>query len=71
MTGPGSALLNYKLFSNTLLSTNWGNTVGTDTVAGVGTGLLTSLTVYGQVPAGQTGKPPGSYTDTITATITY
>jgi spore coat protein U-like protein len=63
-------LLGYKLFSNSGRATNWGNTVGTDTVTGTGTGNSQSLTVYGQVHAGQYFKP-GSYTDTITATITY
>jgi spore coat protein U-like protein len=70
MTGPASALLSYKLFSNSGYTTNWGNTVGTDTVAGTGSGSAQSLTVYGQIPAGQSAAP-GSYTDTITATITY
>jgi len=70
MAGPASALLSYKLFSNSGYTANWGNTVGTDTVAGTGTGSAQSLTVYGQVPAGQLSTP-GSYTDTITATITY
>lgn len=70
MTGPASTLLGYKLFSNSARTINWGNTVGADTVAGSGTGLAQSLTVYGQIPAGQYVKP-GSYTDTITATITY
>jgi spore coat protein U-like protein len=70
MTGTGGALLGYKLFSNSGHTTNWGNTVGTDTVPGTGTGVTQSLTVYGQIPA---GKPPalGTYTDTITATVTY
>jgi len=44
--------------------------VGTDTVAGTGTGALQSLTVYGQLPANQKVLP-GSYSDTITVTITY
>jgi len=70
MTGPAPALLSYSLFSNSVHTTNWGNTVGTDTVAGTGTGSVQSLTVYGQVPAGQFTKP-GSYADTITATVTY
>jgi spore coat protein U-like protein len=70
MTGPAAALLSYKLFSNSGYTTNWGNTVGTDTVAGTGSGVVQSLTVYGQLPAGQFVRP-GSYTDTITATITY
>jgi spore coat protein U-like protein len=70
MTGPASTLLNYTLFSNSGRTTNWGNTVGTDTVAGTGNGVAQSLTIYGQIPAGQLVRP-GSYTDTITATLTY
>jgi spore coat protein U-like protein len=66
----GTHTLNYSLYSNSARTTNWGNTVGSDTVSGTGTGANQSLTVYGQVPAGQT-LFPGSYTDTITATITY
>ena len=70
MTGPASALLSYKLFSNSGHSTNWGNTVGTNAVAGTGNGSTQPLTVYGQLPAGQFVKP-GSYTDTITVSVTY
>lgn len=70
MTGPSSALLGYKLFSNAGYTTNWGNTVGTDTLAGTGNGAQQSLTVYGQIPSGQFPRP-GNYADTITATITY
>jgi spore coat protein U-like protein len=70
MTGPASALLGYKLFSNSKRSANWGNTVGTSTVAGTGSGAVQSLTVYGQLPAGEQ-VAPGTYSDTITATITY
>lgn len=70
MTGPSSALLGYKLFRDVAHTQNWGNTVGTNTEAGTGTGTVQSLTVYGQLPAGESA-PPGNYTDTITATITY
>ncbi|MGA2349106.1 MAG: spore coat protein U domain-containing protein [Terracidiphilus sp.] len=70
MTGPGAALLNYKLFSDAGHSINWGNTVGTDTVTGTGTGAVQALTVYGQLPAGQT-PARGAYSDTITVTVTY
>jgi spore coat protein U-like protein len=66
----GTNTLSYALFSNSARTTNWGNTVGTDTVAGTGAGSAQSLTVYGQIPAGQYSKP-GSYLDTVTATITY
>jgi spore coat protein U-like protein len=70
MTGPSSSLLNYTLFSNSGLTTNWGNTVGTSTLAGTGNGSAQTLTVYGEIPAAQYVRP-GSYSDTITATITY
>jgi spore coat protein U-like protein len=71
MTGPSSALLAYSLFSNSARSINWGNTIGTDTLSGTGTGVTQSLTVYGQIPAMQTGVVAGSYNDTVTVTLTY
>ena len=70
MTGPSAALLNYSLFSNSGMTANWGNIIGTDTVAGTGNGSSQAITVYGQVPASQY-VTPGSYADTITATVTY
>lgn len=70
MTGPGGAVLEYALYSDSGHSTNWGNTIGTDTVSGTGTGSAQTLIVYGRVPASQY-VTPGSYVDTITATITY
>ena len=70
MTGPASALLGYALFSDAARTVNWGQTIGTDTVTGTGNGSAQALTVYGQVVAGQY-VAPGSYTDTITATVTY
>jgi spore coat protein U-like protein len=70
MTGPSSSLLHYTLFRNSALNTNWGNTAGTDTLAGTGSGALQSLSVYGQISAAQYVRP-GAYSDTITATITY
>ena len=70
MTGPASALLGYALFSDAARTVNWGQTIGTDTVTGTGNGSAQALTVYGQVVAGQY-VAPGSYADTITATVTY
>ena len=66
----GTATINYSLYSNAGRTTNWGNTVGTDTVAATGTGASVSHTVYGRVPA-QTTPAPAAYTDTITVTVTY
>ena len=70
MTGPSGALLGYVLTSDSSHATNWGKTIGTDTVTGTGNGSAQALTVYGQVAAGQY-LAPGAYADTITATVTY
>lgn len=70
MTGPGSALLRYSLFSNSTRTTNWGNSSATNWVNGTGNGTTQPFTVYGQIPAGQYVKP-GSYTDTITVSVAY
>lgn len=70
MLDASSNKLNYKLSKDSGNTTNWGNTVGTDTAAGTGSGSAQTMTVYGQIPAGQYVKP-GSYSDTITATLTY
>jgi spore coat protein U-like protein len=70
MSGPGGATLNYALYQDTGHSTNWGQTVGTDTEAGTGNGSAQTITIYGQV-AGSQFVTTGSYSDTITATVTY
>jgi spore coat protein U-like protein len=70
MTGPASALLNYSLFSDSGRTTNWGNTVGTDTVPSTGTGAAQNFTVFGRLPGSQF-VAIGAYTDTITVTVTF
>lgn len=67
----GADALNYSLYSDAGRSTNWGNTVGTDTVSDTGTGSAQTITVYGRVPSGQETVPTGTYADTITVTVTY
>jgi len=69
MTSSGNTV-SYALYSDSARTTNWGNTVGTDTVSGTGNGTGQNYTVYGQVPS-QTTPAPGAYTDTITVTVTY
>jgi len=70
MTGPSSAQLNYALFRDSGRTNNWGNTTGTDTVAGTGTGAAQNLTVYGRIPGSQF-PGAGSYSDTVVVTLTY
>ena len=66
----GANTVNYTLYSNSGRTTVWGNTVGTDTVAATGNGAAQNYTVYGRVPP-QAAPAPGTYTDTITVTVTY
>ena len=70
VSGTPAVVLNYGLYSNSSRTTNWGMTIGTDTVTGTGNGAAQPFTVYGQIPAGQL-VAPGAYTETITVTITY
>lgn len=66
----GSGLLNYTLYTDSSRTTVFGNTVGTNTVSGTGSGVVQSIDVYGRIPAGQ--YPAGGlYSDTITVSVTY
>ncbi len=60
----------YGIYQNAARSLAWGNTIGTNTVAGTGSGAVQNLTGYGRVPP-QTTPSPQNYSDTITVTVTY
>ncbi len=62
--------ITYGLYQDASRSTPWGNTLLVDTLAGTGTGVAQSLTVYGRIPP-QTTPVPGAYSDTIVVTVTY
>ena len=64
----GSTNINYYLYSDSGRSSQWS---GATLVSGTGTGGDQTFNVYGRVPSGQLVLYAGSYTDTITATITY
>ena len=66
----GPATLNYSMFQDAARTVNWGDTVGVDTVSGVGGGGVVSHTVYGRIPTGQF-VAPGAYADTVTITVTF
>jgi spore coat protein U-like protein len=72
----GTNTLQYNLYTANTYATVFGDGTGSSaTVSGTGVGLLTSspVTVYGQLPdsaANQTAVP-GTYSDTITVTVTY
>lgn len=63
--------VSYQMYTATgRTGAQWGDTVGTDTQAGTGTGTAQTTTVYGRVPP-QATPPAGSYADTVTVTVTY
>jgi len=62
--------LAYSLYRDGARSLTWGDRIGTDSVAGVGTGLPTNHKVYGRVPARQAVRS-GLYADVIIATVYY
>jgi len=66
----GVTTISYSLYSDSARTTVWGNTIGVNTVAATGNGAVQSYTVYGRIPP-QTTPAPGSYSDTITMTVTY
>ena len=71
MTGVVTAQpLPYSLHRNSARTQNWGDTAGTDTASGTGTGLPQTVTVYGRIASGQY-PGPGAYADLITVTLAY
>jgi spore coat protein U-like protein len=76
LMGSGANTLQYNLYTTAALATIFGDgTGGTGTIAGTGLGVATANTVqvFGQVPDSATNQAavPGSYSDTITVTVSY
>jgi spore coat protein U-like protein len=73
----GAEPLAYSLFRDAGRTQNWGQTIGTDTVAGTGAGIApanaVALTVYGRIVDSTANQNAlaGTYTDTITVTVEY
>ncbi len=70
--------LNYNLFTDAAGLVPWsaGSTPTTcatltNCVLGTGTGTAQTITVYGRIPITASSPAPGSYTDTVTITVTY
>lgn len=66
----GTNTIDYQLFMNGARTINWGDTIGTDTLSFTGSGGFQLAYIYGRVPA-QSTPASGTYTDTVTITITY
>ena len=73
----GANQLSYNLYTNSARTIVWGNgTSGTSTVTDSYSLQSTSsvnrnYTVYGRMPAQQTGSSPGTYSDTVTVTLAF
>jgi len=73
----GSNSIAYNLYTDATLASVWGDDSGTtDIVTGTGNGMgisnLITHKVHGQILGSENlGARPGTYTSTITATITY
>ena len=50
---------------------NWGSAVGTTVTGSAGTSGAVVLTAYGRIPSSATSVGAGSYSDTVTVTVTF
>ena len=67
---PLGTTLNYTLYSDAARTAVLGNTVGTNTLAAVGTLLPTTHNIYGRIFAGQNAGP-GLYADAVIVNLEY
>ncbi|GAB3382058.1 Csu type fimbrial protein [Lysobacter fragariae] len=69
--GAGAGVVSYQLYQDNPRTIVWGDGVaGGSAWVGTGSGTAQTLTVFGRVPA-QATPAGGTYTDTVTATVTY
>lgn len=67
----GTYSMAYQLYTDSARSTVWGDgTASSSPVTGTGSGSSQTLTIHGRIPS-LSGAVPGTYTDTVTVTITY
>jgi len=76
--GATTNFLSYGLYTDSGRSNAWTTATNSTTCAatnscflGTGSGSAQSVTIYGRVPSTGTAPPTGTYTDTVTMTITY
>lgn len=62
--------VSYELYRDAARSQRWGDTLNSDTLAGIGTGSAQAKSIYART-APQITPPQGSYSDTVTVTIYY
>lgn len=62
--------LNYNLYTSTARSVIWGNGSGGSSVMSVSRNATTTLSIFGQIPAGQDASV-GVYSDSIVTTVNF
>ena len=74
----GGNFLNYNLYVDPARTFPWSTATGPGTCTtagncylGTGDGTAQSISIYGLVPTTAIAPPPGTYTDTVTMTITF
>jgi spore coat protein U-like protein len=70
----GPNTLNFNVYSDAARTTIWGDGSGGSAVltkTSTGGGVADAIDVHSRVFGGQTGKPEGTYSSTITATATF
>ena len=67
----GTDTINYNLYTTTGYTAVLGDGTTGQTVGGTGNGAAQVYNVYGQTAANQNSKSVGTYTDTVTATVTF
>ena len=71
MTDGNGNYIPYGLWYDAAHTNPWGAPENGQAYAGTGTGEGQNIPVYGEVPAGATNVPRGTYSDTVTATLTF
>jgi spore coat protein U-like protein len=66
-----SSTVAFQLYQDATRKIVWGNTQGTDTLTGIGSGNSQTFPVYGQVPGQSVMPAPGNYQSVITATVSF
>jgi len=66
----GGESITYGLYRDGCRTQAFGQTLGSDTLSGTGSGVAQTASVYGRVPA-QATPSPGLYSDTIVVSVTY
>lgn len=71
MTDGDGNYIPYGLWYDAGHTNPWGVADNGQAYAGTGTGDGQNIPIYGQVPADATNVPQGTYSDTVTATLTF